>query len=40
MVDGPLMMLMMGGIVLAGLLVLAVLVFGVFALIKYLRGPK
>lgn len=34
------MMLMMGGIVLAGLLVLAVLVFGVFALIKYLRGPK
>lgn len=34
------MMLMMAGVVLVGLLVLAVLIFGVFALVKYLRGPR
>ncbi len=34
------MMLMMAGVVLAGLLVLAVLIFGLFALMKYLRGPR
>lgn len=40
MMDGSLMMLMMAGVVLAGLLVLAVLIFGLFALVKYLRGPQ
>lgn len=34
------MMLMMAGVVLAGLLVLAFLIFGLFALMKYLRGPR
>lgn len=40
MMNGSLTMLMLAGVVLAGLLVLAVLIFGLFALVKYLRGPK
>lgn len=34
------MMLMMAGIILGALLVLAILILGLFALVKYLRGPR
>jgi hypothetical protein len=33
-------MLMMAGIILGALLVLAILILGLFALVKYLRGPR
>lgn len=38
--DGSMMVFMMAGVVLGALLVLAVLIFSLFALVKYLRGPK
>lgn len=38
--DGSMMMLMMAGIILGALLLLAILILGVFALVKYLRGPQ
>lgn len=38
--DGSMMMLMMAGVVLGSLLFLAVLIFGLIALVKYLRGPQ
>lgn len=34
------MMLMMAGIILGALLVLAILILGLFALVKYLRGSR
>jgi hypothetical protein len=40
MMDESMMVLMMFGGGLVALLVLAVLILGLFALMKYLRGPK
>ncbi len=40
MMDGSMMGLMMVGGGLVALLVLAVLILGLFALVKYLRGPR
>jgi hypothetical protein len=40
LMDGSMMMLMMAGVVLGALLFLAVLIFGLFALVKYLRRPE
>jgi hypothetical protein len=40
MADESMMMLMMAGIILGALLVLAILILGLFALVKYLRGPR
>jgi hypothetical protein len=40
MTDASMMMLMMAGIILGALLVLAILILGLFALVKYLRGPR
>ena len=40
MTDESMMMLMMAGIILGALLVLAILILGLFALVKYLRGPR
>lgn len=34
------MILMMAGIILGALLVLAILILGIFALVKYLRRPR
>ena len=38
--DGSMMILMMAGIILGALLVLAILILGIFALVKYLRRPR
>ena len=40
MTDESMMMLMMAGIIIGALLVLAILILGLFALVKYLRGPR
>ncbi|WP_257806793.1 hypothetical protein [Mesorhizobium sp. J428] len=40
MTDKSMMMLMMAGIILGALLVLAILILGLFALVKYLRGSR
>lgn len=40
MMNGPMMGLMMAGRGLVLLLVMAVLVLGAMALVKYLRGPR
>ena len=40
MTDESMMMLMMAGIIIGALLVLAILILGLFALVKYLQGPR